>query len=224
MKTLALRLEGPLQSWGVQSKHGIREAGGEPSKSGVLGLVGCALGMARDDQPLLEQLASTSFAVRVDRSGSLLRDFHTAGGGTFRGNGKYAVFGNKNPVTSQRFYWQDASFLALLGSTDTSLIDRIADALRDPRWPLFLGRRSCVPTAPVLESELSLPPEAAAADVPRAERSAAGALRAYVECDASEGDPRLDVPASFASAGRRHRRRFVKTVYVDPPTPTTEAT
>ena len=36
-----------------------------------------------------------TFAVRVDRPGSLLRDYHTSGGGTFRGDSSYSVFGIK---------------------------------------------------------------------------------------------------------------------------------
>ena len=43
MSTLLLRLAGPMQSWGTDSKFDIRRTGREPSKSGVIGLVAAAL-------------------------------------------------------------------------------------------------------------------------------------------------------------------------------------
>ena len=39
MSTLLLRLAGPMQSWGTDSKFDVRRTGREPSKSGVIGLV-----------------------------------------------------------------------------------------------------------------------------------------------------------------------------------------
>ncbi len=48
MSTLLLRLAGPMQSWGVQSRFTIRGTGLEPSKSGVIGLVCAALGRPND--------------------------------------------------------------------------------------------------------------------------------------------------------------------------------
>ena len=43
MSTLLLRLAGPMQSWGTDSKFDERRTGREPSKSGVIGLVAAAL-------------------------------------------------------------------------------------------------------------------------------------------------------------------------------------
>src|SRR5690606_33869407 len=77
---LLLLLSGPMQSWGTQSRFAHRDTDFEPSKSGVLGLVGSALGMSRDDDDLLQALASLKMGVRVDREGRILRDYHTAGG------------------------------------------------------------------------------------------------------------------------------------------------
>ena len=65
MHTLLLRLAGPMQSWGTQSRFTIRDTGLEPSKSGIIGLLCAALGKPRDethpdnrDQPKLEALAA----------------------------------------------------------------------------------------------------------------------------------------------------------------------
>ncbi|MGH9945529.1 MAG: type I-E CRISPR-associated protein Cas5/CasD, partial [Pyrinomonadaceae bacterium] len=89
-RTLLLRLAGPMQSWGAQSRFREREAGREPSKSGVVGLLCAALGKPRDEGngddgngdkfPALARLAALRMGVRVDREGALLRDYHTAGG------------------------------------------------------------------------------------------------------------------------------------------------
>ena len=38
MATLLLRLAGPLQAWGTDSKVDIRRTDGHPSKSGVIGM------------------------------------------------------------------------------------------------------------------------------------------------------------------------------------------
>ena len=42
--TLLLRLDGPLQSWGVASRYARRDTLDHQSKSGVIGLCAAALG------------------------------------------------------------------------------------------------------------------------------------------------------------------------------------
>ena len=41
---LVLRLEGPLQSWGENAKWDFRDSSTMPTKSGIVGLLGCAMG------------------------------------------------------------------------------------------------------------------------------------------------------------------------------------
>src|SRR5947209_1111669 len=81
--TAFLRLEGPLQAWGDNSKFVIRRCMDGPTKSGVLGLVCCALGLgrraARDRLPELNALA---MGVRIDRPGTRWWDFQTVGAKT----------------------------------------------------------------------------------------------------------------------------------------------
>lgn len=152
MSTLLLRLAGPLQSWGYRSRFSDRDTGLEPTKSGVVGLLCCALGQRRSARP--DKLAALTMHVRVDRQGTLLKDFHTAGGGVFRGSRDYFAptssgAKGKNPVVTERHYLQDASFLVALEGDD-GLISMLAEKLADPDWPLALGRRSCPPSEPVL--------------------------------------------------------------------------
>ncbi|GAB4211212.1 MAG: type I-E CRISPR-associated protein Cas5/CasD [Sandaracinaceae bacterium] len=220
MKSVLLRLEGPIQAWATQSKLGVRDTDREPSKSGVLGLVGCALGMERDDDRTLALLRSLSLAVRVDRPGSLLRDYHTAGGGRFRGT-KYFVEGASDCIPSQRYYLQDAAFTAALCGDD-ALVDRIVAALRDPHWPIYLGRKACVPSAPVLLGVVS----ASASDavrgatlVDRRDPPLAGQperLRLVLEAPPEEGgEPRYDEPLSFRVGAKRYGVRYVKTEWLE---------
>lgn len=215
MRSVLIRLEGPLQAWSTQIKLGIRDTDPEPSKSGILGLVGAALGMARDDDKTLDNLRNLTLAVRVDRAGSLLHDYHTAGGGTFRGEKPYWVYGAKDCVPSHRYYLQDASFVAALGGDD-DLVARIGEALASPHWPLFLGRRACAPSVPPFAGFSETDPWSAIQSAAPAERTDPGPLRAVVEAAAGEdGEARYDVPLSFADGDRRYGVRYVRTEWID---------
>lgn len=156
--TLLLRLAGPIQSWGTSSRFQLRRTDHYPSKSGVLGMLLCAMGIRREDSiPALEPLNRLLMGVRVDRCGTIGWDYHTAGAKigirqakdgkpkTTQSTGEYET------LVSRRQYLYDASFLvALMG--DKSTIDACARALDDPAWPISLGRKSCVPAEPVFIS------------------------------------------------------------------------
>jgi CRISPR system Cascade subunit CasD len=207
MRSVLLRLEGPMQSWGTQGRFSVRDTDTEPSKSGVLGLVGAALGMARDDEQRLRQLAQLQMATRVDREGRLTRDYHTVGAGRFRGNDRYRVFGVKETVVSERYYLADASFLVALGGKD-ELVDEIAAALKSPVWALFLGRRSCPPSVPVFAGLVDGLPQDALRSAPWNVRGEPPSrLRLLIE--AENGRPRNDVPLSFSTSGRAYTQRRI---------------
>lgn len=134
MSTLLLRLAGPLQAWGYDSKFETRRTGREPSKSGVIGLLAAALGRRRDES--LDDLNQLRFGVRVDKEGELLRDYHTVQA--------------KKPYVTNRYYLSDATFLVGLESEDDAWLESLRQALLNPVFPLFLGRRSCVPVLPLV--------------------------------------------------------------------------
>ena len=77
MKTILLKFAGPMQSWGTDSHFETRHTDLYPSKSAVIGLIGAALGIRRDDKSICD-FDSLKFAVRVDHEGSLLKDYHIA--------------------------------------------------------------------------------------------------------------------------------------------------
>jgi len=153
--TLLLRLAGPMQSWGTSSRFQLRRTDAYPSKSGVLGLLLCASGVRREDsREKLEPLVALGMGVRVDRPGTLDWDYHTAGAkiGIRSADGKIkrtASTGEYETLLSRRQYLYDASFLvALQGPADT--LGQCEQDLKNPTWPLFLGRKCCVPAEPVL--------------------------------------------------------------------------
>ena len=79
---LALRLEGVLQSWGDHAKWETRDSADFPSKSGVVGLLSCAMGLERDNPEITALSDSVQIAVRADRPGTRMLDFHTVQGRT----------------------------------------------------------------------------------------------------------------------------------------------
>jgi len=152
--TLLLRLAGPMQSWGTSSRFQLRRTDAYPSKSGVLGMLLCARGISREESPKeVEPLTALRMGVRVDRGGIADWDYHTAGAriGIRKAEGGIKITqstGEYETLLSRRQYLYDASFLvALRGAADA--ITACARALDSPVWPIFLGRKCCVPSEPV---------------------------------------------------------------------------
>ena len=141
MPTLLLRLAGAMQSWGITSRFDQRDTGKEPSKSGVTGLLAAALGIDRENWADLEPLTRLSMGVRHDRPGIPKRDYQTAQQIISADHSKI----HETAVTT-RDYLADAVFLVGLEGADRSLMEQIQAALRDPVWPLALGRKSYVPS------------------------------------------------------------------------------
>jgi CRISPR system Cascade subunit CasD len=201
MSTLLLRLAGPLQAWGAESKFEIRRTEPVPTKSGVIGLLMAALGCKRDDSETLQTLNGLRMGIRVDQPGIVLRDYHTAHG--------------ENAYVTNRYYLSDAVFLVGLESDDTQLLEQLEDALLRPAFPLFLGRRSCPPTLPLclgtrqegLVATMQQEPWQAAKF---RQRKLSPDLRLLAEGEEGTGTVhRLrDVPISFHPGHRQYGYRF----------------
>jgi len=150
MKTLVLRLAGPMQSWGTQSRYTHRDTGDYPTFSGVLGLLSAALGRTRGSDP--SDLTALTMAVRVDREGCRMVDFHTA------------ADAKGTSTLSRREYLADAKFTVALTGED-ELVDRLVHAVAKPVFQLGLGRRSCVPAEPVFRGVVAGDADAAFAEI-----------------------------------------------------------
>ncbi len=214
MSVLLLRLAGPMQSWGDSSRFVRRTTRREPTKSGVVGLLASALGRTREEP--VDDLAQLEMGVRIDQPGALLRDFQT----------ERSLSGDKVMPLSQRYYLQDAVFLVALGGP-VGMLSQLDEALRSPRWPLYLGRRSCPPTLPVtlgLRDEYENVRDALgrepllASERYRMRRDAPGTVE--IVCDAHDGEAcesRADYPLTFSITGRKYACRPVVTLRIPIP-------
>lgn len=222
MATLLMRIAGPMQSWGTSSRFDQRDTGTEPSKSGIVGLMAAALGIDRANWVDLEPLTHFRLAVRHDRPGVVRREYQTAGAARgdaiMRAEGKVGTDGG---VVSERFYLADACFLAGLESPDEALLTRVHAALRDPQWPLALGRKAFIPGEPVWLSNGLQDRECREAmhewpwlGVLRTGESMPEAVRLTVESLDSSGSMRGDQPIA-AFSERRFAFRYVATEWVN---------
>ena len=146
MSTILLRLAGPLQSWGAESRFTERKTRHEPTKSGVVGLLAAALGRSREEG--IADLASLPMAVRIDQAGVYERDFQTARTRKYDKTSRAYVPDNSLPL-SNRYYLADAVFVVGVVASD-AMVDELAFAVEHPAFPLYLGRRSCAPSGRVL--------------------------------------------------------------------------
>lgn len=100
----------------------------------------------------MNDLAKVKMGVRVDHEGVMKMDYHTAGG--HRQSEEYGVARasggvSKDAVVSRRYYLADADFLVGLEGEDERLLRELHQALAQPKWQLFLGRKAFVPGLPV---------------------------------------------------------------------------
>jgi CRISPR system Cascade subunit CasD len=118
----------------------MRDTGLEPSKSGVIGLICAALGRRRWEP--IADLAALRLGVRVEHEGKMEVDYHTALN-VIKASGEPSKLGEA--VVSHRFYLAGADFLVGLEGEDVGLLREIDNALQNPCWPLFLGRKAFPP-------------------------------------------------------------------------------
>lgn len=214
---------GPMQSWGTRSRFQERDTEREPTKSGIIGMLCAALG--RDRAEPVEDLAALRMGVRADREGKLSRDFQTAQ------NVAVASGGSPQDLLSNRHFLADAVFLVGLEGK-VELLHRLHEALKEPVWPIFLGRKSYVPTTPLylakglvqgLSLRDSLMKCSLLISTMEVERRLKGAekgrgdssVRMVLESVDPTHERRHDQPVSFALGRRQFRDRFVITEFTD---------
>lgn len=228
---LLLWLEAPLQSWGHDSKFGRRDTLNFPTKSGVLGLICSALAAGGEQRELLAEFApldqtvlafvrsrekNDSRTVKVERE-PLLRDFHMVGSGYSDQNpwenllipktseGKKAVGGGTK--MTYRYYLQD-SFFAVALEVPVARADAIAEALQNPAWDVYLGRKSCVPTDFVYRGQYAIQDGAIAQALNiAAEKSLLEDFRVLCGEHPGESLTLMDVPVQFGEHKQYRDRR-----------------
>jgi len=140
-----------MQSWGYRSRFDYRDTALEPTRSGVIGLICAAMGIARGED--ISRFDAIRMGVRIDREGRLERDYHTA-------RDVMKADGSKGgTVVSYRDYLADASFTVGLQSEDLGLLEHICEKLCNPTWTLFLGRKAFpLAVPPIVDSSNSIKP------------------------------------------------------------------
>jgi len=165
---LLLWLEAPLQAWGYDSKFGRRDTLEFPTKSALMGLLCSALGAGGKQRKLLSEFSTLdqtviSFVcIKQNRNGAVkqdrqppLRDFHMVGSGyndqdpwtglliPKKSSGEKAVGGGAK--MTYRYYLQDAVFAVVI-EVPKGKAEDFSQALKNPVWDVYLGRKNCVPT------------------------------------------------------------------------------
>jgi CRISPR system Cascade subunit CasD len=158
-----MRLEAPLMAFGREMVDATGPTRHDPDVSLVAGLLANALGYTRSEYERHQMLQDrVRLASRIDREGHALVDFQTAQlgkndrGWTTRGvpegrEGGAAAY--ENPHLRYRHYRADAALtiaLALDAPDDAPTLDNLGSALVEPARPLFVGRKPCLPSAPML--------------------------------------------------------------------------
>lgn len=220
MTTLLLQLIGPMQSWGTTSRFNQRDTGKEPSKSGVIGLLAAAMGIDRENWTDLEPLAGLSMAVRHDRPGMLKKDYQTAGCAASDSVIKADGTLSRDGVVSHRFYLADAAFLVGFEGNNRTLLEKVFTGLCNPVWPLALGRKSYLPSEPILVENAiqELPLLDVLAQQPwigRLQKGTAPPEKLLVSHDSKDGTGLLKMDQPISSfAERRFGARFVRSKWI----------
>ncbi len=155
---LLFQLYGPLASWGEPAVGEYRPSATHPGKSQITGLLAAALGVRRDEERHLAELArGYGLAVRIDTEGELLRDYHTTQvpprrrGQNFHTRRDEMVSDGLYTILSQRDYRVMAAWTCALWSREGAPhpLEELRHALQRPRFTLYLGRKSCPPALPL---------------------------------------------------------------------------
>jgi len=164
---LLFRLYGPLAAWGDIAVGEQRPSTPHPSKSAVLGLVAAALGIRRGEDDEHRALAEGyGFAVRVDAPGMPQRDYHTTQVPNSVARLKHLYTrrdetldrDNLYTVLSTRDYRCDALYTPCLWPREGRApysVQELAEALKRPRLPLYLGRKSCPLALPLTPAHVA---------------------------------------------------------------------
>lgn len=160
---LIFRLYAPLCSWGDIAVGELRPSYTHPSKSALTGLLAAALGLKRDEEEKIKNLAfNYGFAVLVDSFGKPLLDYHTAQvppgkekHSTRKDELKFMAKHELKTILSRRAYRMDACYTIIVRKNEHGLwgLEEITERLKYPVFTPYLGRKSC-PSALPLEPQV----------------------------------------------------------------------
>jgi len=187
-----------------------------PTKSAIAGMCCAALGFPRGSDKEKEFLTKFGMirmtTIAIPKQGTKkelpvrrLQDYHTVQN-TRRASGAI----NTDCVLTHRQYLTDAVFGVLLEGPAVVLAE-ISEALADPKWGIWLGRKACIPSAPVFIGMKGTRDDALRLLI--GEKMLESFTRQEeVENFADGRDSLPDAPVSFATEGRLFSPRRVRTI------------
>lgn len=217
MQALVFTLAAPMMAFGEIAVDERRGTAPRPTRSAMLGLLAAALGLERAD-PRQQTLADGyDMAVRTDRAGRPLADYHTVQVPPASAINKTARQIGRRPSTraeelavgdlgtklTRRDYLTDAAFTVLVTARPVAPVplSDLAAALERPSWRLSAGRRSCplgLPPAPrVIEAD-TVVDALAAYDSAEDNVPERAALRSLFQADRARSN--VDSPAALIAA------------------------
>jgi len=191
---LVLRLEAPMVAFGGEAIDNLGVIRPFPAKSMIVGLLANALGIERYEYGTLQALQDhLTLGSRIQRNRRQFRDFQTVQlsrsdqGWTTRqeveGRGG-STASYAGPHIRHRDYWADAAVAVVFrmrpGTPFT--LEALEAALQSPSRPLFIGRKTCIPSSPVFNGDVHA-------------STVLGALIALMDVGRAEADLSLQWPA-----------------------------
>ncbi len=158
MPGVILRLEAPLLSFGGIAVDSLGVVQPFPAVSMITGLLANALGFSHREPERIQRLQdSLNIACRADVPGDRITDYQTVDLGqdhllhdrawTTRGRLEKRAGGSSTGThIRNREYWADAAHTV---AVEVPNVEEVAQALIQPYRPLFIGRKTCLPSAPI---------------------------------------------------------------------------
>lgn len=178
---LVFTLWAPLGAMGEIAVGERRTGFDRPAKSAITGLLAAALGIERREEERLLALAEGyGLAIRTDRAGSILYDYHTAQVPSARRGVRWTTRREElaeaelNTVLSKREYREDPWYTVALWPRPGAPVplEELARALERPHFTLAFGRKACplgLPPSPAVIEATDLGEALATYDRRRAE-------------------------------------------------------
>ncbi len=166
---LLFQLYGAMSAWGDIAVGEERPSAIHPGRSAILGLLAAAVGIRRDEEDKHLALEhGYGMAVRMESSGTFLKDYHTTQVAPQVALKKHPAVTRRDElmalssyqkqnqkisgtILSNRAYRCDALYqIVLWERQETSFpLAFLADRLNYPRFVLYLGRKSCPLSLPL---------------------------------------------------------------------------
>lgn len=223
---LVFTLTATFGAMGELAGHERRGSWDWPGRSAILGLLGAALGIRRDGD--FSSLDALSVAVAVFDEGRPLREYHTVQTiptakvkrPQSRPHALHAAGGGVNTTITHRDYRTCSLFgIAIAGDG----LENIAEALKEPVFTLYLGRKSCPLSAPLAPQIIAAPDvETALAGArmppwwPEAGRLATRLYSDMPDAEGERSETRHDRPLDRRLWHFTERSFAVKTVQIRP--------